>query len=64
MNPDSNAAMTRGRPTAASLLRVHDGREIMALALPNILTMLSQTMMWTVDTALLGRVDRDRKSVV
>ncbi|MBK7045156.1 MAG: MATE family efflux transporter [bacterium] len=57
MNPDSNAAMTRGRPTAASLLRVHDGREIMALALPNILTMLSQTMMWTVDTALLGRVD-------
>lgn len=42
---------------ALALARVHDGREIMALALPNILTMLSQTMMWTVDTALLGRVD-------
>ncbi|MBK8165322.1 MAG: MATE family efflux transporter [bacterium] len=46
-----------GRRTALSLARVHDGREIMALALPNILTMLSQTLMWTVDTALLGRVD-------
>jgi len=45
------------RRTAASLARVHDGREIMILALPNILTMLSQTLMWTVDTALLGRVD-------
>ncbi len=38
------------------LLRVHHGREIMALATPTILTMLSQTLMWTVDTALLGRV--------
>ena len=37
-------------------LRVHHGREILALATPTILTMLSQTMMWTVDTALLGRV--------
>lgn len=46
-----------GRRGAASMLRVHDGREIMALALPNILTMLSQTLMWTVDTAMLGRVD-------
>lgn len=45
------------RRQAASWLRVHDGREIMALALPNVLTMLSQTLMWTVDTALLGRVD-------
>lgn len=52
--PTSAAA---GRRTAVSLARVHDGREIMALALPNILTMLSQTLMWTVDTALLGRVD-------
>lgn len=52
--PNTAAA---GRRTAVLLARVHDGREIMALALPNILTMLSQTLMWTVDTALLGRVD-------
>ncbi|MBM4130513.1 MATE family efflux transporter [bacterium] len=45
------------RRTVASLARVHDAREIMVLALPNILTMLSQTLMWTVDTAMLGRVD-------
>lgn len=38
-------------------LRVHDGREILALALPTVMTMLSHTLMWTVDTALLGRVD-------
>ena len=36
--------------------RVHQGREILALALPTVLTMLSQTLMWTVDTALLGRI--------
>lgn len=30
--------------------------EIVRLALPTIITMLSQTLMWTVDTALLGRV--------
>ncbi len=36
---------------------VHSGREILALATPTILTMLSQTLMWTVDTALIGRVD-------
>ena len=56
--PDPQApAPATGRHTAASLLRVHDGREILTLALPTILTMLSQTLMWTVDTALLGRVD-------
>ncbi len=45
-----------GRPTLRSLLTVHHGREISRLAYPTILTMLSQTLMWTVDTALLGRV--------
>lgn len=45
-----------GRPRW-SLLQVRHGREIMALATPTILTMLSQTLMWTVDTAMLGRVD-------
>jgi len=39
------------------LFVVHDGREIMSLAAPTIMTMLSQTLMWTVDTALIGRVD-------
>jgi len=38
-------------------LTVHHGREIMALATPTILAMLSQTLMWTVDTAMLGRVN-------
>lgn len=57
MQHEPNAARAPGRRDAASLLRVHDRREIMALALPNVLTMLSQTLMWTVDTALLGRVD-------
>jgi MATE family multidrug resistance protein len=40
-----------------SRFRVFNGREILALATPTILTMLSQTLMWTVDTALLGRVN-------
>ena len=44
------------RPGLRTLLTVHHGREILALATPTILTMLSQTLMWTVDTALLGRV--------
>lgn len=39
------------------IFRVAHFGEIMALASPTILTMLSQTMMWTVDTALLGRVN-------
>jgi Na+-driven multidrug efflux pump len=39
------------------VFRVDHGREILALATPTILTMLSQTLMWTVDTALLGRVN-------
>lgn len=36
--------------------KVYHFQEILALATPTILTMLSQTLMWTVDTALLGRV--------
>ena len=47
----------RHRKSPRALLTVHHGREIMALATPTILAMLSQTLMWTVDTALLGRVD-------
>ncbi len=39
------------------LFAVRDYGEIMALATPTILTMLSQTLMWTVDTALIGRVN-------
>jgi MATE family multidrug resistance protein len=39
-----------------SILYVHHGREILLLAGPTVLTMLSQTLMWTIDTALLGRV--------
>jgi len=35
--------------------RVYDAREILLLAMPTVLTMLSQTLMWTVDTAMLGR---------
>lgn len=35
--------------------RIYYGREIVALATPIILTMLSQTLMWTVDTIFLGR---------
>lgn len=57
MSDDSATTAPPGRRTPASLLRVHDQREILQLALPTILTMLSQTLMWTVDTALLGRVD-------
>jgi putative MATE family efflux protein len=45
------------RPSTLQLFKVHDMREIMALATPTILTMLSQTLMWTVDTALIGRVN-------
>jgi len=44
-------------PVGPGVLRVRHGREIMALATPTILTMLSQTLMWTVDTAMLGRVN-------
>lgn len=51
----ANLAASQRR--VAALLRVHDGREILALAVPTVLTMLSQTLMWTVDTALLGRYE-------
>jgi len=37
-----------------SRLTVHHGREIITLASPIVLTMLSQTLMWTVDTIFLG----------
>lgn len=57
MNDDGNTTALTGRRAAASFFRVHERREILALALPTILTMLSQTLMWTVDTALLGRVN-------
>jgi multidrug resistance protein, MATE family len=45
-----------GRPTQRAVQTVHHGREISRLAWPTVLAMLSQTLMWTVDTALLGRV--------
>ena len=51
-----NNSPKKNRPSLPNLLKVHHGREIMALATPTILTMLSQTLMWTVDTAILGRV--------
>ena len=35
---------------------IRHGREILSLAAPTILTMLSHTLMWTVDTAFLGHV--------
>ncbi len=59
--PETGGPPTQtGDTRARSLLRlftVHDGRMILALATPTIMTMLSQTLMWTVDTALIGRVD-------
>lgn len=53
----SNEALKTQSRGLGGPFRVHHGREIMALAMPTVLTMLSQTLMWTVDTALLGRVD-------
>ncbi len=47
----------RHRNSLRDVVAVHHGREILALATPTILAMLSQTLMWTVDTALLGRVN-------
>lgn len=38
------------------LPKLQHGREILRLASPTVVTMLSMTLMWTVDTALLGRV--------
>jgi Na+-driven multidrug efflux pump len=38
------------------LLGIEHGREIVALAAPTALAMLSQTLMWTVDLAFLGHV--------
>jgi MATE family multidrug resistance protein len=37
-------------------LRIEHGREIFIIAAPTVLTMLSQTLMWTVDVAFLGHV--------
>ncbi len=39
-----------------SVLKVRHGREIFALTMPTVLAMMSHTLMWTVDTALLGHV--------
>jgi MATE family, multidrug efflux pump len=36
------------------LLGIKHGREIVTLAMPIVMTMLSQTLMWTVDTIYLG----------
>ncbi|MFH1808653.1 MAG: MATE family efflux transporter [Pseudomonadota bacterium] len=36
--------------------KLQHGSEIFRLATPTVVTMLSMTLMWTVDTALLGRV--------
>jgi len=55
VKPPSGSA-PRG-PRLGPLFAVHEGREILALATPTVLAMLSHTLMWTVDTALLGRVD-------
>lgn len=57
MNAPHSAPLPTAWRTAATRLRVHEGREILDLALPTVLTMLSQTLMWTVDTALLGRYE-------
>ena len=38
------------------LLRIRHGREIVALATPIVMTTLSMTLMWTVDTIFLGHV--------
>ena len=48
-----NDHATRSRGLRGKLT-VHHGREITALASPIVLTMLSQTLMWTVDTIFLG----------
>jgi MATE family multidrug resistance protein len=49
-----NTAAKRTSPWA--VFKVDHLMEILGLATPTILTMLSTTLMWTVDTALLGRV--------
>ncbi|MFH1679570.1 MAG: MATE family efflux transporter [Candidatus Eisenbacteria bacterium] len=40
----------------AERLGIRHGREILSLATPTVLTMLSHTLMWTVDAAFLGHV--------
>jgi len=44
----------RDKPRRLGWARVEQPGEIMRLAWPTVLAMLSHTMMWTVDTALLG----------
>ncbi len=46
--------MIRRHDTPAARWRIGHAREILALATPIVLTMLSQTLMWTVDTIFLG----------
>ena len=57
MTKDTEQDSKRPDGSRWGVFHVHHGREILALATPTILTMLSQTLMWTVDTALLGRVN-------
>ncbi len=40
----------------ARTLGIRHGREIAGLATPTVITMLSHTLMWNVDSAMLGRV--------
>ncbi len=40
----------------ATKLGIRHGREILALSAPTVLTMLSHTLMWNVDSAMLGHV--------
>jgi len=47
--------MSEKRQTHMDKLRIHHGREIIALATPIVMTTLSMTLMWTVDTIFLGR---------
>ncbi len=46
--------MQEDRRTFTDALRIHHGREIVALATPIVMTTLSMTLMWTVDTIFLG----------
>jgi MATE family multidrug resistance protein len=54
-SPEGTGAPRRA-PGSLSALRVRHGREILALTTPTVLAMMSYTLMWTVDTALLGHV--------
>ncbi len=57
-NCQKNQGHSKGFTLSRLLERIgiRHGREITALAAPTILTMLSHTLMWTVDSAFLGHV--------